>query len=286
MSLFRRQSVQLAELLHLGLADAAAQALSPGALHAYQVHARYWQRLFGPVAAHEVTTQRLEAWQIEMLQGEIFTRSTIRHKLAFLSRAYRVGIQRGRIGTNPVATLRQVRPSDHRRIFLQEDQIPILYAELSPTDRDIATFFIYTGLRRGEGFALRPRDINWSQRELTVARSKSGRPRTISIHPGLVPVLESLCGPRWVLPGVDNRNKAALNYYRRFVRARERAGMDWLHVHDLRHTAATWLLEAGASLPVIRDFLGHSTCHQSEVYANVSATTIRSAVELVPWRVA
>ena len=49
------------------------------------------------------------------------------------------------------------------------------------------------------------------------------------------------------------------NVTHRFQRTRERAGLPHLRLHDLRHTAATLLLEQGVHPSVVREMLGHST---------------------------
>ena len=44
-----------------------------------------------------------------------------------------------------------------------------------------------------------------------------------------------------------------------FVRAREKAGLPWLHFHDLRRSCATMMIAAGVDLYVVSKLLGHSS---------------------------
>jgi hypothetical protein len=48
--------------------------------------------------------------------------------------------------------------------------------------------------------------------------------------------------------------------------ATERAGMDWLHFHDLRHAHATWLLAAGVPVRSVQKRLGHKNLATTEIY--------------------
>lgn len=48
--------------------------------------------------------------------------------------------------------------------------------------------------------------------------------------------------------------------------ATERAGLEWLHFHDLRHAHATWLLAAGVPVRSVQKRLGHKNLATTEIY--------------------
>ena len=48
------------------------------------------------------------------------------------------------------------------------------------------------------------------------------------------------------------------NVNRRWDELRERAGLDWLRLHDLRHGCATFMMAAGIPARTIMEVLGHS----------------------------
>lgn len=60
---------------------------------------------------------------------------------------------------------------------------------------------------------------------------------------------------------------------------RETAGLKWLRIHDLRHTAITRLAEAGTPLPVIMSMAGHISAKMSQHYTHVGAQAKRLALE-------
>ena len=63
-----------------------------------------------------------------------------------------------------------------------------------------------------------------------------------------------------------------------FAVACRRAGIKDFHFHDLRHTCAAWLVQAGVPLTQVRDVLGHASIVMTERYAHLAPENIRQAV--------
>lgn len=68
------------------------------------------------------------------------------------------------------------------------------------------------------------------------------------------------------------------NVNRRFDALRHSAGLDWLHLHDLRHAFATFLLDQGEELRTVMELLGHSTIRlTADTYGHVLPSRARLA---------
>ena len=64
--------------------------------------------------------------------------------------------------------------------------------------------------------------------------------------------------------------------------ARKRAGLDYLRIHDLRHSFASFLVNAGRSLYEVQELLGHADSRTTTRYAHLSRERLQEAVEVVP----
>ncbi len=72
------------------------------------------------------------------------------------------------------------------------------------------------------------------------------------------------------------------NVNRRFEELRDAAGLGWLHLHDLRHAFATFLLDQGEELRTVMELLGHSTIRlTADTYGHVLPTRARQAASAI-----
>jgi len=156
-------------------------------------------------------------------------------------------------------------------------------------DYAVLTLLARLGLRAGEVAALELGDIDWRAGELVVR----GKGRRVERLPLPCDVGEALAGwlrrgrPRCEATTVFTRVRAP---HRRLtssavsaiVRAAcARAGLPELHAHRLRHTAATEMLRAGASLPEVGQVLRHASVLTTAIYAKVDRDRLRALA--LPW---
>ncbi len=84
----------------------------------------------------------------------------------------------------------------------------------------------------------------------------------------------------YLLPG-KVPGKPLVNIRKPWVRICDRAGLESVRIHDLRHTVASIAAGQGASLPIIGKMLGHRQPITTQRYAHVDRDPALSVVEAV-----
>lgn len=179
------------------------------------------------------------------------------------------------ISASPMIGVKLPRKVSREHRYLNHDQVWQLAAAAGKWGTLVLTLS-YTGLRWGEATGLRVRDLDLLRRRLTVVQNavrvgteiiigtpKSHRSRTVPIPRLLVERLARQCegkGPDSLVfeaptGGPVKQPNGSRGW---FERARVEAGLPELSPHDLRHTAASLAVSAGASVKLLALMLGHA----------------------------
>lgn len=157
-----------------------------------------------------------------------------------------------------------------RHVYLTPAQVRTLAAHADPLTADMIWFAALTGLRRGEMLRLREDSVQGDILALD-AVTKSGRPRGVPMPPEAARIARRRIP--WGVEYWELRD--------RFEAARTAAGMPWAQWRDLRHTYASWLVQAGQSLGAVRELMGHSSATVTQRYAHLAPDHLRRAVSVL-----
>jgi integrase/recombinase XerD len=159
--------------------------------------------------------------------------------------------------------------------------------------RDLAmlTLLARLGLRAGEVAALALDDIDWRAGEITVTgkgRRSERLPLPADVGEAVAAYLrdgrpEAFEGTRRVFLRIPapHRGLTTGGVTMAVLAAAQRAGLGRVHAHRLRHTAATGMLRAGASLPEIGQVLRHRRLLSTAIYAKTDVPALRALAR--PW---
>lgn len=132
-------------------------------------------------------------------------------------------------------------------------------------------FLTETAMRADECLTARWCDVDWDKRLLRLKDSKIGA-RNVPLSPRAMEILRSLG------PGEDTKQRIfSLSYEAlkaAWRRACERAGITDLHIHDLRHTAATRMALKSGNIFIVQMLTGHKTIEMVRRYVNVKAEDV------------
>ena len=230
---------------------------------------------------------------------------TVKNVAAILHKAFSVAVKQGLMQANPCDAA-ELPKAMHKEITpLTDSEIPLFLKAIKghPIEGAYA-LCLFAGLREGECLGLSWDQVNFEARRITISQqlqhekkrsaqyyiapsTKSGKPRQIEPPEITFQYLRAerkrqtenrlAAGPLWSNP--DNlvftdelgRHLAISTFYKTFKRIVSSIGRPDARPHDLRHTAATVAIAAGADIKSVQDLLGHATASFTlNVYAHTS----------------
>ena len=197
--------------------------------------------------------------------------ATINRRLAALRRVLALAYRRWQWCAQDIAARIPLLPGEaQRQVWLTRTEAMRLRRACPRGHvRAAVSLLLATGLRVGELLALRADQVRDGAIHLD-ARTKTGRPRAVPILPPGQRYLDAV--PLAI--GYDGLRTA-------FDKAKRRAGLPHVRLHDLRHTVGSLLAESGASLRDVQVWLGHVSPVTTTRYTHVELARLRAVADLV-----
>jgi integrase len=218
--------------------------------------------------------------------------ATVEAVFRLLHRVLEVAVEEDQLRRNPAHGVKVEVSRRRDTRFLTEEEVARIAAEVLDRYRALVWTLAISGLRVGEASALRVRNLDLRKRTIRVVESsaevggrkvtgatKSGKDRTVDIPAELAAMLNDhlewfgnrFAKDSWVFTGPDGGQIRQNSFRKRiFQPAAERAGITPVPtVHDLRHTAASFMARAGLTLLEAAGPLGHSTTTMTARYSHV-----------------
>jgi integrase len=211
--------------------------------------------------------------------------------VAVLSKMFSLAIKWQMRTDNPCRGIER-NPESKRKRYLSGDELKRLTAALAETpDKqfvNIITLLVMTGARKAEVLSMRWTDLTLTQdKGVWTKLGSTTKQKTDHVVPLSAPACELLSkikkrsGGEWVFPSSDNPSGHIIEIKNGWAGLCERAGIEGLRIHDLRHSFASQLVSSGASLPLIGALLGHSNPSTTARYAHLFDDPQRAAVEKI-----
>jgi integrase/recombinase XerC len=278
----------------------------------------YRQALTGFFRWHQQERQRPPEWdklQRDDYRGYLrclgrgkLSRAAIQLRFCALRSFYKFLIRRGVVETSPIKNLTLPKLEQRLPKFLTPQQMLDLLnaplkelaarrqtsgSDIDPTPflRDVAILeTIYScGLRISELCGLQAEDINWNEQIVRV-RGKGKKERLVPVGAPALAAIRNYWNRLTPPPGIDTavflvKAHKPKPMYPRLVQLRLKrylalAGLDpHLTPHQLRHSYATHLLDAGADLRSVQELLGHAHLVSTQVYTHVTTERLKRAYD-------
>ena len=244
---------------------------------------------------------------VETMRSQDYAMGTCNRALVLLRYGFELAIRWKVPGVpaNPVKEIKNLRDDNRIERFLSNQQTIQLLTAVKQSESEmlqyIVLFLIYTGARKREALDAKWQDIDWDKKSWRIPKTKSGKVRHIPLSRGALSVLEALenlcmegklgvhlkayslaeMTHRYIFANIRT-GQPYVSFFYSWNAARIRAGMPDLRVHDLRHSFASFLVNAGRSLYEVQELLGHADIRTTSRYAHLSRERLIAAVEVVP----
>lgn len=214
---------------------------------------------------------------------------TVSNELTVLRHLLRLAKKWGYLDRVPEIELPK-KPEGRTRYLTQEEIGRLLKAcaqSRNPYLLAIVILAINTGMRKGEILKLDwarvdlGADLGFNAR-ITLYDTKNGKPRGVPLNRAAIEALAR------TEPNPDNRTGPVFKardgvawgkIRTAFELAVQRAEIPGFRFHDLRHTAASWMVMKGRNLKEVQEVLGHRDFRMTNRYAHLSPAHLRTTVE-------
>lgn len=275
----RRRDIPFSELVD----DAAAYGLSHHALsRRCDFRAPLARKLLGARPAEAITPQEISAALDKMASEREWAAGTRNRMQAFISLAYRLGIENRKVTVNPARLVRRKRESVGRVRWLdanEESRLTAVIQDRFPSELPAFRLSLNSGMRRSEQYRLTWDCVDFERRQIALPKTKNGTVRYIPINNHAIAALLALrdrgdgTGPVMLSGrcGHGLRQGEAQRPPREwFENACKLAGIANYTWHCNRHTFASRLIMAGVPLRTVQELMGHKTIAMTCRYAHLS----------------
>ena len=201
-------------------------------------------------------------------------------EIATLYNFFNFCIKRVIIDKNPCAGIKKLNELSRLKTLSDDDINKLIAGATNKLTKDLITFLIYTGCRKGEALNLKWDDVDLKNDIIAIKGTKTKYDRYIPISKPLKELLNSIERNQGLY--VFNRDGAKLTDFKRsFHTACKNAGLKDLRIHDLRHVFASKMVMNGTSLYITGELLGHRTAQMTKRYSHLVPDTLKKAVDEV-----
>lgn len=240
---------------------------------------------WGKLRLDEIKQQDVTTWLTEKRKSGLAPATVEKIRIMF-SRSFELARQWQLFDGNPVKYVPRVKFNNARERYLTSEEANALRlaceCSANPQLKNIVGLLLLTGARKSELLKAKWSDIDIEKRTWTLNMTKNGRGRHVPLSQAAMDIISQL--PRypdcpWLLPNPQTLLPFT-DIKRSFMEARKLAGLDDVHIHDLRHSYASALAGSGVDLYTVGKLLGHVNVASTARYAHLANDTLMAAAEV------
>ena len=241
---------------------------------------------WGKVRVDEISRQAVAQWLAEKRASGL-SLATVEKLRVTMGRAYELAAQENLPGCdkNPIRGLPRKPLNNARDRFLTEAEATRLKAAAAesnnPQLKHIVGLLLLTGVRMRELLDARWEHVDVDRRQWFIPTSKTGHSCYVPLATPALAIIAEL--PRfkncpYVVPNPETL-KPFVSLKNGWKMAIKAANLPGLRIHDLRHSAASFIAAAGVDIFTIGKVLGHASYQSTQRYSHLAQDTLLKAVE-------
>jgi excisionase family DNA binding protein len=279
---FQRKNINFAEMADLYL-EKYSKVNKKSWKTSDWVYLRRLKPYFGSTPLSKIIPETVEEYKAERLSAGI-EKCSVNRELSCLRKIFNVAIDWGYASSNPVSKVKFFSEKENirERVLDECDEEPRLLKAAVTYLEHMIVVALNTGMRKGEVFNLRWKNVDIERKQISIKESKSGRERKIPINSALFSLLNALKSQNGSGEYVFTNSRTGKPYTdikKSFSKACDDAHIEDLRFHDLRHTFATRLVRRGVDLVMVKELLGHASIVTTQRYLHSQADVKFRAVE-------
>jgi integrase len=266
------------------LAHTATYQRSPETTEQYM--RKHIVRRWGKVLLSDIRQEDVAGWLGEMARKGLAPATIERARVVF-SHSLKLALQWGVPGLtkNPVVGIPRPPLNNARERYLTTEEAQRLRSAVERSRNKqlkyIVGLLIHCGCRVSELLQAEWSQFDLERRLWRIPQSKTGKARFVPLSQGALDLIAELPryqGCPYLIPNPKTK-KPWVGIFMSWDTARKQAGMPDLRIHDLRHSAASFMAAAGIDLYTIGKVLGHANYKTTQRYAHLQSDQLIAAVE-------
>lgn len=238
---------------------------------------------FGDRNLETITLADLESWietvnKTPLPNGQPRKTAGLRRWCIILRAALRLANGRGDLKATPQKGMIIPGEEDERERICSDEEFASLVANTNPRFALFLTIAFWSGMRRDEITSIEWKHIDMTNEDIHVPKSKNGEARSVPMHPELTAALKAY--PRPINGGLLFAKCYPASAY--MTKLCRKLGIVDLHLHDMRHTTGTRLMNAGVNIKTIAEILGHRNLKSVMRYLNPRKNDLQRAMRSCP----
>ena len=234
----------------------------------------------------EIDSRSVAKWLAEKREGGLAPASVEKLRVIF-GRSFELGRRWEVQGAdkNPTRGLPRKPLNNARERYLSADEAARLRTAVAGSRNSqlqhIVGLLLLTGARMRELLDARWENIHVDRRTWLIPMSKTGKPRHVPLSTAALAIIAEL--PRfkdcpWLVPNPDTK-EPFVSIKHGWQQAIRVAKLPGLRIHDLRHSAASFMVNSGVDIFAVGKVLGHASYQSTQRYSHLANDTLLAAVE-------